>query len=162
VIYKSDAIQYLPHLAQYCFAGFGRLKSTSLQTAFNRTLGSFKHSFGSKRLDTSVLFLPIVGLLPFEDERVIGTMEMSRKSRKSLAGAVGLLSAKEPSCAIFRRDHRGLHLDRNSHGGPSMSITVSFASVVNQDRNRAPPMARPPYRCSIFRNRVPKMTISST
>ena len=36
-------------------------------------------SFGSNKLDASALLLPIVGFLPFEDERVRGTMRLIQK-----------------------------------------------------------------------------------
>jgi GH15 family glucan-1,4-alpha-glucosidase len=41
---------------------------------FNRTLGSFVQAFGSKRLDASALLIPLFGFLPFDDERVRGTL----------------------------------------------------------------------------------------
>lgn len=41
---------------------------------FNRKLQSFVQSFGSNKLDASTLLIPIFGFLPFEDERVRGTL----------------------------------------------------------------------------------------
>ncbi len=46
---------------------------------FNRELGSFVQSFDSTVLDASVLLLPIFGFLPFNDERVRGTMDVIQK-----------------------------------------------------------------------------------
>ena len=43
---------------------------------FNRRLGSFVQSFDSTVLDASVLLLPIFGFLPFNDDRVRGTMDV--------------------------------------------------------------------------------------
>ena len=43
---------------------------------FNRKLGSFVQAFGSNVLDASVLLLPIFGFLPFDDERVMSTMDV--------------------------------------------------------------------------------------
>jgi GH15 family glucan-1,4-alpha-glucosidase len=43
--------------------------------AWNDQLGSFTQSYGSSRLDASLLLLPLVGFLPPEDPRVRGTLE---------------------------------------------------------------------------------------
>jgi GH15 family glucan-1,4-alpha-glucosidase len=41
---------------------------------FDPELGSFVQSYGSRRLDASLLLLPLVGFLPIEDPRVQGTV----------------------------------------------------------------------------------------
>jgi GH15 family glucan-1,4-alpha-glucosidase len=41
---------------------------------FDRELGSFVQSYGSKLLDASLLLLPAVGFLPVADERIAGTI----------------------------------------------------------------------------------------
>jgi GH15 family glucan-1,4-alpha-glucosidase len=41
---------------------------------FDKTLGSFVQSYGSKEVDASLLLIPIVGFLPASDPRVIGTV----------------------------------------------------------------------------------------
>jgi GH15 family glucan-1,4-alpha-glucosidase len=63
-----------------------RLHRQICRQGFNRRLGSFVQSFRSNKLDASVLLLPIFGFLPFEDERVRGTMETIQKklSREGL------------------------------------------------------------------------------
>ncbi len=43
---------------------------------FDAELGSFVQSYGSKRLDASLLLIPLVGFLPVEDERVVGTIDL--------------------------------------------------------------------------------------
>jgi GH15 family glucan-1,4-alpha-glucosidase len=43
---------------------------------YDRELGSFVQSYGSKQLDASLLLLPIVGFLPPEDPRVRGTLRV--------------------------------------------------------------------------------------
>ncbi|MBX4970030.1 GH15 family glucan-1,4-alpha-glucosidase [Rhizobium binae] len=43
---------------------------------YNRDLGSFVQSYGSSVLDASLLLLPLVGFLPPDDPRVIGTVRM--------------------------------------------------------------------------------------
>ncbi len=45
------------------------------RNGFDAELGAFVQSYGSKRLDASVLLIPLVGFLPPGDERVIGTVE---------------------------------------------------------------------------------------
>ncbi|HET9509165.1 MAG TPA: glycoside hydrolase family 15 protein [Gaiellaceae bacterium] len=46
-----------------------------LELGFDRELGSFVQSYGSKRLDASLLTIPLVGFLPPDDPRVLGTLE---------------------------------------------------------------------------------------
>lgn len=42
---------------------------------FNAELGSFVQSYGSSALDASLLLIPLVGFLPPDDPRVVGTVE---------------------------------------------------------------------------------------
>lgn len=44
------------------------------ERGFDRDLGSFVQAYGSKRLDASLLLIPLVGFLPPEDPRVRGTV----------------------------------------------------------------------------------------
>jgi GH15 family glucan-1,4-alpha-glucosidase len=44
------------------------------ERGFNRGLNSFVQAYGSKRLDASLLLIPMVGFLPPEDARVRGTL----------------------------------------------------------------------------------------
>jgi GH15 family glucan-1,4-alpha-glucosidase len=46
---------------------------------FDRKLGAFVQSFGSKRLDASLLLMPLVGFLPASDPRVLGTVKRIEK-----------------------------------------------------------------------------------
>src|SRR5262249_525861 len=41
---------------------------------FDTGVGSFVQAYGSKRLDASLLLIPLVGFLPPEDPRVVGTL----------------------------------------------------------------------------------------
>jgi GH15 family glucan-1,4-alpha-glucosidase len=41
---------------------------------FDAELNSFVQSYGAKQLDASLLLLPLVGFLPADDHRVIGTV----------------------------------------------------------------------------------------
>jgi GH15 family glucan-1,4-alpha-glucosidase len=44
------------------------------ERGFDTELNSFTQSYGSKRLDASLLIIPLVGFLPAEDPRMIGTV----------------------------------------------------------------------------------------
>ena len=44
------------------------------ERGFDRELGSFVQAYGSKRLDASLLLLPLVGFLPATDPRIQGTL----------------------------------------------------------------------------------------
>jgi GH15 family glucan-1,4-alpha-glucosidase len=50
-----------------------------LERGYDEELGSFVQSYGSKRLDASLLTIPLVGFLPPDDERVVGTVEAVRR-----------------------------------------------------------------------------------
>ncbi len=41
---------------------------------YDPDLGSFTQSYGSRQLDASLLAIPIVGFLPIDDPRVVGTV----------------------------------------------------------------------------------------
>ena len=45
------------------------------RNGYDADLGTFVQSYGSKRLDASVLLIPLVGFLPPDDPRVIGTVD---------------------------------------------------------------------------------------
>jgi GH15 family glucan-1,4-alpha-glucosidase len=47
--------------------------------AFNVELNSFTQSYGSSELDASTLLIPILGFLPPDDPRVVGTVEAVQK-----------------------------------------------------------------------------------
>ncbi len=47
--------------------------------AFDPELGSFVQSYGSKEMDASLLFIPLVGFLPASDPRVAGTVRQIEK-----------------------------------------------------------------------------------
>ena len=47
--------------------------------AWSPELGSFTQSYGSKQLDASLLLLPLVGFLPYDDPRVLGTVAAIQK-----------------------------------------------------------------------------------
>ncbi|HZR95839.1 MAG TPA: glycoside hydrolase family 15 protein [Gaiellaceae bacterium] len=45
------------------------------EQGFDRDLGSFVQSYGSTELDASLLLIPLVGFLPADDERILGTVD---------------------------------------------------------------------------------------
>jgi GH15 family glucan-1,4-alpha-glucosidase len=53
----------------------GDIKQDILENGYDDKLGSFVAYYGSQALDTSTLNIPIVGLLPVKDHRVISTLE---------------------------------------------------------------------------------------
>ena len=52
-----------------------RIHDDVCSRGFDRQLGSFVQSFGSKELDASLLLMPTVGFLPPTDPRITGTIE---------------------------------------------------------------------------------------
>jgi GH15 family glucan-1,4-alpha-glucosidase len=51
-----------------------RIHDDVCRRGFNRRLGYFVQSYGSRTLDASLLLLPLVGFLPIEDQRVRATV----------------------------------------------------------------------------------------
>jgi GH15 family glucan-1,4-alpha-glucosidase len=51
-----------------------RIHEEVCQQAFNHEMGSFVQSYGSTNLDASSLQIPLVGFLPADDPRVLGTI----------------------------------------------------------------------------------------
>lgn len=51
------------------------IKADILENGYNKEIGSFIAHYGSKSLDTSTLNIPIVGLLPANDPKVISTLD---------------------------------------------------------------------------------------
>jgi GH15 family glucan-1,4-alpha-glucosidase len=64
------------------------IKSAILQRGFNKKLNSFVQSFGSKKIDTTSLLIPVMGLLPFDDPRVQGTIDSEIKRPMPKEGLV--------------------------------------------------------------------------
>ena len=50
-----------------------------LQQGYDEELGTFVQSYGSKRVDASLLTIPLFGFLPADDPRVRGTLEAVRR-----------------------------------------------------------------------------------
>jgi GH15 family glucan-1,4-alpha-glucosidase len=56
-----------------------RIHASVCDEGFDRQQGAFVQSYGSKELDASLLLLPIVGFLPADDPRVVGTVAAIEK-----------------------------------------------------------------------------------
>ncbi|HSP81730.1 MAG TPA: glycoside hydrolase family 15 protein [Myxococcaceae bacterium] len=54
----------------------GRIRDAVLREGYDARLGSFVQSFGSRELDASCLLIPLQELLPCEDSRVQGTINL--------------------------------------------------------------------------------------
>jgi len=57
-----------------------RIHAEVLRKGYDDELGSFVQSYGSKTLDASLLTIPIVGFLPADDPRVVGTVEAIQRN----------------------------------------------------------------------------------
>ena len=51
-----------------------RIHADVCEKGYDASLGAFVQSYGSKRLDASALMIPLVGFLPADDPRVVGTV----------------------------------------------------------------------------------------
>ncbi len=56
-----------------------KIHKTVCSQGFNRGLNSFTQSFNNKLMDASLLLLPLVGFLPIDDPRIVGTVKMVEK-----------------------------------------------------------------------------------
>lgn len=52
-----------------------RIRADVLKGGYDEDLGAFTQSYGSETIDATGLLLPVVGFLPFDDDRVRGTVE---------------------------------------------------------------------------------------
>ena len=50
------------------------------RNGFNPALGAFTQIYGGKHLDASLLLMPIVGFLPPNDPRIVGTVAADRET----------------------------------------------------------------------------------
>ena len=55
------------------------IRKQVLEKGFNKRLNAFTQSYGSKELDASCLRIGLVGFLPMDDPRIIGTVEAIQK-----------------------------------------------------------------------------------
>jgi GH15 family glucan-1,4-alpha-glucosidase len=52
-----------------------RIRADVLENGYDERVGAFVQSYGTDALDATGLLVPLVGLLPFEDDRVQGTID---------------------------------------------------------------------------------------
>ncbi len=64
------------------------IKSSILEKGYDKELGSFVQSFGSKVLDATSLIIPIMEFLPIDDARVQGTINATLKRLTTDSGLV--------------------------------------------------------------------------
>jgi len=56
-------------------AARARIRADALEKGYDADLGSFVRFYGSDTVDATGLLLPVVGSLPFDDDRVRGTVD---------------------------------------------------------------------------------------
>ena len=114
---------------------------------FDQELGAFTQSYGSPRLDASVLMMPLVGFLPADDPRVVGTVaaiERAPRARRASSSAIApttRTSTSTPSRPVKGRSfparsgscrcsccRAGWTRPRSSSSGFSASATTSACS----------------------------------
>ncbi len=90
------------------------------EKGFNRKLNSFVQSYGSKTLDASCLRIVLVGFLPADDPRILGTVEAIENSLMKGGLKSGLVQRYNP-----RKTKDGLA------GGEGQFLACSFWMVAN-------------------------------
>ena len=86
---------------------------------YDPELGAFTQSYGSKRLDASVLLIPLVGFLPPDDQRVIGTVE-----------AIGRTLEPDGLIARYEADEENVEVD-GLPPGEGVFLPCSFWYAAN-------------------------------
>ena len=56
-----------------------RIRDDVLENGYDEDIGAFVQSYGSDALDATGLLLPVVGFLPFDDDRVQGTIDATER-----------------------------------------------------------------------------------
>ena len=65
------------------------IKATVLERGYDDDLGAFVQAFGdTETLDATALLIPVVGFLPFDDERVLGTIDVIQQQLTTEDGLV--------------------------------------------------------------------------
>ncbi|CAN5450076.1 glycoside hydrolase family 15 protein [soil metagenome] len=72
---KSCRERGLTHDAERWGKVRDRIHRQVCRQGYNREVGAFTQSYGDKRLDASLLMMPLIGFLPPEDPRVVSTIE---------------------------------------------------------------------------------------
>ena len=89
------------------------------QNGYDADLCTFVQSYGSKRLDASVLLIPLVGFLPPDDPRVIGTVD-----------AIGRELSRDGLIARYEADEENVEVD-GLPPGEGVFLPCSFWYAAN-------------------------------
>ena len=89
------------------------------QNGYDADLCTFVQSYGSKRLDASVLLIPLVGFLPADDPRVIGTVD-----------AIGRELSRDGLIARYEADEENVEVD-GLPPGEGVFLPCSFWYAAN-------------------------------
>lgn len=76
---KQLEAEGLDEEGRWCHRVAGEIHAEICERGFDRELNSFVQAYGSKKLDASLLLLPLVGFLPASDPRVRGTLQAVEK-----------------------------------------------------------------------------------
>jgi GH15 family glucan-1,4-alpha-glucosidase len=89
------------------------------RNGYDADLGTFVQSYGSKRLDASVLLIPLVGFLSPDDPRVIGTVD-----------AIGRGLSRDGLIARYEADEENVEVD-GLPPGEGVFLPCSFWYAAN-------------------------------
>ncbi len=98
------------------------IREEILSSGFDSDLGSFVQYFGSDRLDASLLLIPLVGFLPADDPRVVGTI-----------AAIERELLRDGFVERYRADHENVEVDGLPPGeGVFLPCSFWLAAVLAQ------------------------------
>jgi GH15 family glucan-1,4-alpha-glucosidase len=120
----ADELSRGSHLAQHWRGIADRVHAEVCERAFDAARGTFVQAYGSNALDASLLLMPLVGFLPADDPRVVGTV---RAIERELTWE-GLVRRYIPA-----------HVDDGVEGGEGVFLACSFwlAQVYGMQGRRA-------------------------
>jgi len=121
------------------------------RNGFDAELNSFVQSYGSKQLDASLLLLPLVGFLPADDPRMIGTVAAIEKfllkdcfvARYITESAVDGLPGDEgafPACSFWLADNyilQGRYADARAMFEPLLELRNDVGLLAEEYDPRA-------------------------
>ena len=84
----ADAIDATQHAVEHWAREREKVRETLLERGFSKKLGAFKQSVDVEVLDAATLMIPIMGLLPADDERVVSTVAAIQKGLTDERGFV--------------------------------------------------------------------------
>ena len=92
--------------ARRCRALAEEVHAEVCERGFDRELNSFVQAYGNKRLDASLLLIPLVGFLPATDPRVQGTLHAIEDKLLIATNSSSATKQKMPTMACLRaREH---------------------------------------------------------